>query len=137
MNTEQGGIAAYLRAAESASSNLEVLEMDERLLSLQNAIGFVVEAARVALAAAPPPASAAPGWVHLPKRDTALNLARVSRVEFFGTEADDAMLFFDHAESADAEQPGFVTTAYLPVAGPDTAAIRAALALPAPAAAVE
>lgn len=72
----------------------------------------------------------APNWVHLPIRDTAINLARVTRVEF-GADGY-ATICFDHAECDDADDPGFVTTAQLTIMGEDTAAIRVALGLPIP-----
>lgn len=83
-------------------------------------------------AAPPPPHTPTPiiaNWVHLPHRDTAINLRRVSRVEF-GVD-DYAVIFFDYAECDDADEPGCVTTAQLPIMGDDTAAIRTALGLPA------
>lgn len=83
-------------------------------------------------AAPPPPHTPTPiiaNWVHLPVRDTAINLEQVSRVEF-GYD-DYATIYFAHAECDDAEEPGFVTTAQMPIMGDDTAAIRWALGLPA------
>lgn len=70
-----------------------------------------------------------PMWCYLPKRDTALNLARVSRVEFHGARA---WIYFDHAESHDAEYPTMITTAQLPIGGEDVAALRRALGFPIP-----
>lgn len=71
-----------------------------------------------------------PHWCHLPNRDTAINLAHVSRVDF-GYD-DYATIYFAHAECDQADEPGFVTTAQMAIRGADTAAIRAALGLPAP-----
>ncbi len=70
-----------------------------------------------------------PFWVHLPRRDTAINLARVTRIEFY--DGRQATLYFDHAESADGDYPRFLATAQLALVAPeDTAALRRALGLP-------
>lgn len=69
-------------------------------------------------------------WVYLPQRATALNLARTTRIEFYGGAEDAATVYFDHAEGDDAEVPEWQPTAYLPIHGRDTDALRTALGLP-------
>ncbi len=110
-----------LRAAERGIDNLDTLGTHgAQHEALALALGCVIRAVEACLIA--------PGWVHLPRRDTALNLARVSRVEFH--RGNCANIYFDHAECEDDAAPTVASTAQLAIVAEDTAAIRRALGLP-------